>query len=208
MITKDNCTPGLDRFEWPVGHEAIGRAFDELGQHMKRLLVQAWSITRWSSAARLAVVGKLHAIPGRMREMVAHRALELFNPEPPPAYADQFVTIGDLESARFMVTFERVLRQFAPPPSAAPEPGRSSSPTTPTAWPEPKTKEAALRQAAVAYFGRSKPFTLEEVADYFGVSKPVVSKWRKDLGLRSFVRGGVTRISAEEVYKLLTSSTV
>ncbi|MBL4847749.1 MAG: helix-turn-helix domain-containing protein [Planctomycetes bacterium] len=208
MTADSSDTPGMEQFEWPLGHEAIGRAFEQLGPHMKRLLIRAWSITPWSSAARLAVVAKLHGVPSRTREAIAHRTLALFNPEPTPAYASQFVTIGDLDSTRFTQTFERVRLLVAPPSQSARDFERSSPPASPTAWPAPKTEEAALRQAAVAYFGRSKPFKLEEVADYFGVSKRVVSRWRKDLGLRIFVRGGVIRISVEDVYKLVTSSTV
>ena len=200
-------TPGMEQFEWLVGSEALGRGFDRLGPRMKLLLRFAWGLTRWSSAAKLATVAELHGVPARCRESVAQRIRDLFNPEPATRFAEHYVSLGDLESTRFMQTFERIRQQVAPTPHGQTLLLRPPAPVEHVS-PAPRNESESIRAAAVSYFGRRRPFKLEEVAEFFEVSVATVQRWRRDLQLRCFVRGGVTRISVEEVYKLVISSTV
>jgi len=60
--------------------------------------------------------------------------------------------------------------------------------------------EQVCRDTAIKYFGRSKPFSYEEIADYFSVCKDTVERWVREDSIRVFVRGRVVRVRVEDLY--------
>ncbi len=209
-MNSDPPVPGAEQFEWSLGREAHGRPFGDLDPWVQRILSRAWLVSRWTPSDQRAVVATLHRLPVRARAAVCQAMDAAFNPDPPPEHRASYVTVADLEPGRFLATFERVRAALALAP-AMPEATRGSpqrAPASDTAWPEPRAADQRLRQAAVAYFGRSRPFTLEELAEYFGASVATIQRWRRDQALKVFVRGGVVRVSVEAAYELVTSNTV
>lgn len=53
-----------------------------------------------------------------------------------------------------------------------------------------------------------KPFTQDEVQEFFGVSRFTILRWRRDRGLRCFISGGVIRFPVEEIYRFYVSQIV
>ena len=200
---------GLEQFEWTVGEETVGKPLETLGPHCRKILRRAWTLTRWSAAARLAVVAELHRVRARERELIALTMERLFNPEAAQAFDRMFVTLADLEVTRFMIMFREIQAKLSGPAPVQAPPALPRPKVEPGHWPKSQTQNEAVRRAAVSYFGgRIKPFTIEELAEFFSVSVQTAHRWRRSLGLRCLTVGGTTRVSVEEVYRLVQSQTV
>ena len=71
-----------------------------------------------------------------------------------------------------------------------------------------KVKTDSTRRLAIEYFqGRQKPFTGEELEEYFDVNRHTIRRWREK-GLRSFTVSKVVRFNVEDVYAFVKRKTI